>query len=164
MRFYFTDIEELTSVRYLLFQFNVQKYKLSQLVKWTCRKFGQCEENASPANIYLFKVTIETPEKVWNINKDTKLLLTYLRPATLLKRDSGTGAFAKFLRTSFLQNTSGRLLLFTAFWSTLILMEHCLFLDEKEPRRHWRRSGIFIVNFEHISHLFLVFLLLTLSR
>ena len=29
---------------------------------------------------------------------------------------------------------------------------------------HWRRSGIFIVNFEHISHLVLVFLLLTLSR
>ena len=28
---------------------------------------------------------------------------------------------------------------------------------------HWRRSGIFIVNFEHISHLALVFLLLTLS-
>ena len=27
-----------------------------------------------------------------------------------------------------------------------------------------RRSGIFIVNFEHISHLVLVFLLLTLSR
>ena len=31
-------------------------------------------------------------------------------------------------------------------------------------RRHWRRCGIFIVNFEHISHLVLEFLLLTLSR
>ena len=30
-------------------------------------------------------------------------------------------------------------------------------------RRQWRRSGIFIVNFEQISHLALVFLLLTLS-
>ena len=29
-------------------------------------------------------------------------------------------------------------------------------------RRHWR-SGAFIVDFEHISHLVLVFLLLTLS-
>ena len=27
----------------------------------------------------------------------------------------------------------------------------------------WRRSGNFIVNFEHISHLVLVFLFLTLS-
>ena len=31
-------------------------------------------------------------------------------------------------------------------------------------RRHWRRSGNFVVNFEYISHLVLVFLLLTLSR
>ena len=30
-------------------------------------------------------------------------------------------------------------------------------------RRHWHRSGIFIVNFEHISHLALVFLVLTLN-
>ena len=27
----------------------------------------------------------------------------------------------------------------------------------------WRRSGVFIVNLEHISQLFLVFLLLTLN-
>ena len=27
----------------------------------------------------------------------------------------------------------------------------------------WHRSGVFIVNFEHISHLVLVFLLLTLN-
>ena len=31
-------------------------------------------------------------------------------------------------------------------------------------RRHYRRSGVFIVNFEHISHFVLLFLLLTLSR
>ena len=31
-------------------------------------------------------------------------------------------------------------------------------------RRHWRRSGVFIVNFEHIPHLVLVFLLLTLNK
>ena len=34
----------------------------------------------------------------------------------------------------------------------------------KVNNRNWRRSGIFIVNFEHISHFVLVFLLLTLSR
>ena len=28
----------------------------------------------------------------------------------------------------------------------------------------WRRSGVFIVNFEHIAHLALVFLLLILSK
>ena len=31
-------------------------------------------------------------------------------------------------------------------------------------RRHWRRSDVFIVNFEHISLLFLVLLLLILSK
>ena len=29
--------------------------------------------------------------------------------------------------------------------------------------RHWRRSGVFTVNFGHISHIVLVFLLLTLN-
>ena len=43
--------------------------------------------------------------------------------------------------------------------------EICLKLTTKTPkRRHWCRSGIFIVNFEHISHFVLVFLLLGLSR
>ena len=31
-------------------------------------------------------------------------------------------------------------------------------------RRHWRRFDVFMVNFEHISHLFLVLLLLTLNK
>ena len=29
--------------------------------------------------------------------------------------------------------------------------------------RQWRRSGVFTVNFKHISHLVLVFLMLTLN-
>ena len=42
--------------------------------------------------------------------------------------------------------------------------EICSKLTIKTPeRRHWRRFGVFIVNFEHISHLSLVFLLLTLN-
>ena len=43
--------------------------------------------------------------------------------------------------------------------------EICSNLTLKTPeRRQWRRSGVFIVNFGHISHLFLVFLLLTLNK
>ena len=39
--------------------------------------------------------------------------------------------------------------------------EICPNLAIKTPeQRQWRRSGVFIVNFEHIFHLFLVFLLL----
>ena len=41
----------------------------------------------------------------------------------------------------------------------------CSKLTIKTPeRRHFRRSGVFIVNFEHISHSVLVFLLLNMSR
>ena len=41
--------------------------------------------------------------------------------------------------------------------------EICSKLTIKTPeRRHWRRSSVFIVNFEHISHLALVFLWFTL--
>ena len=41
----------------------------------------------------------------------------------------------------------------------------CSKLTIKTPERcHWRHSIIFIVNFEHISHLYLVFLLLPLNR
>ena len=40
----------------------------------------------------------------------------------------------------------------------------CSKLTIKTPEgRHWRRFGVFIVNFEHISCLVLVFLLLTLN-
>ena len=38
--------------------------------------------------------------------------------------------------------------------------EICLKLTTKTPERcHWRRYGVFIVSFEYISHLVLVFLL-----
>ena len=33
-------------------------------------------------------------------------------------------------------------------------------LTIKAPERHWRCSGVFIVNFEHVSHIILEFLLL----
>ena len=43
--------------------------------------------------------------------------------------------------------------------------EICSKLTIKTPeRRYWRRSAVFIVNFEHISHLFLVFLTLTWNK
>ena len=61
------------------------------------------------------------------------------------------------------------LLTFTWSKSTIEIQEKgvilCLNLTMKTPkRRHGRRSGVFIVNFEHVSLLFLMFLLLTLSK
>ena len=44
------------------------------------------------------------------------------------------------------------------------MCEVCSKLTVKTPERcQWRLSGVIIVNFEHISHLVLVFLLLTLN-
>ena len=43
--------------------------------------------------------------------------------------------------------------------------EICSKLIIKTPdQRHWHRSGVFIIRFEQISHLSLLFLLLTLNR
>ena len=36
-------------------------------------------------------------------------------------------------------------------------------VNNKETESHWRRSGVFIVNFEDNSHLVLVLLFLTLN-
>ena len=45
-----------------------------------------------------------------------------------------------------------------------VCIKICSKLTIKTPeRRHWPRSGVFIVNFEHTSHFALVFLLLTLN-
>ena len=49
--------------------------------------------------------------------------------------------------------------------NTRIRCKICSKLTINTPERcYWPRSGVFIVNFEHISHPSLVFLLLTLNR
>ena len=48
--------------------------------------------------------------------------------------------------------------------NTNTMCEICSKLTLKKPeRRQWRRSGVFIVNFEHILHLVMVLLLLSLN-
>ena len=37
-------------------------------------------------------------------------------------------------------------------------------MSKVNNKDQWRRSGIFVVNFEHILHLFLMFLLLTFEQ
>ena len=49
---------------------------------------------------------------------------------------------------------------FTCSKSTIKMLETCDICSkltmETPERRHWRCSGVFIANFEHISHLFLI--------
>ena len=62
-------------------------------------------------------------------------------------------------------NPAGIYLLKVNNRNTRTRCEICSKLTINTPeRRHWRPSGVFIVNFEHISHLVLVFLLLTLNK
>ena len=66
---------------------------------------------------------------------------------------------------SLRNNPAGIYLLQVNNRNTRTRCEICSKLTINTPeRRHWRRSGVFIVNFEHISHLVLVFLLLTLNK
>ena len=39
-----------------------------------------------------------------------------------------------------------------------------MFKVNNKSKRHGRGSGVFILNFEHILHLFIVFLLFTLNK
>ena len=62
-------------------------------------------------------------------------------------------------------NPAGNYMLKVNNRDTRKICEICSKLTIKTPERcHCRCSGVFIVNLEHISHLVLVFLLLTLSK
>ena len=64
----------------------------------------------------------------------------------------------------FTLNSAGIYLLWVSNRNTRTRCETCSELTIKTPEwRQWHRFNAFIVNFEHISHLFLVFLLLTLN-
>ena len=69
------------------------------------------------------------------------------------------------VRKTPVTNPAGIYLLKVNNRNTRTRCEICSKLTINTPeRRQWRRSGVFIVNFEHISHLALVFLLLTLNK
>ena len=69
---------------------------------------------------------------------------------------------SKLIHSSY--NPAGIYLLNVININTRTRCEICSKLTVKTAERcQWRRSGVFIVNFEHISHLVLVFLLLILN-
>ena len=71
----------------------------------------------------------------------------------------------KKTKCSYINIPAGIYLLKVNNRNTRTRCEICSKLTINTPeRRQWRRSGVFIVNFEHISHLVLVFLLLTLNK
>ena len=91
-------------------------------------------------------------------------MLQAWRPSTLLKRYSNIGVSCEYCE-SFKNTYYEKHLRTTAslgYWgSPMALNPAGIYLLQVNSRC---RSGVFIVNFEHISHLALVFLLLILNR
>ena len=108
-----------------------------------------------------------------NVDKHTSAQLSFstkfqrwnnVGSSTLNRRNSINVVSALFCQSwnNVDKCTSAQLSFSTKYqhWNNIDLMLICLLGPE---RQHWRRSGIFIVNFEHISHLVLVFLMLALN-
>ena len=90
----------------------------------------------------------------YNYTFDSFLFLTCLRNC---QRDN----------LSFIRIKAFPLLIFTCSKSTKgtprSICQMCSMLTIKTPER-WRRSGVFIVNFDHFSQIFLGFLMLALKK
>ena len=111
---------------------------------WVCISFPQITRNILTKDIFYWLELITE-------------ILSFLQIFSVLKATTQLFSISENLQEN------NRTYISDIFWS----FETKLFmLTIKIPERcHWRRrSFIFIVNFEHISHLVLVFLLLTLSR
>ena len=100
----------------------------------------------------------------WSLKSTTKMFVKFTgkhqdSPALhlCLQKDAFRGIFLwilKFLEKLFCKMREYDYvthLTLTCSRSTIETGKRC-------ERRQWRRSGVFIINFEHISHLFLVFL------
>ena len=99
-------------------------------------------------------------DSLWSISNIVNFFLIRIQIALLLmpsfvSQNTANGHIYPASNYMFKVNNRG----------TITRCETCSKLTIKtSERHHWCRSGVFIVNFEHILHLVLVFLLLTLKR
>ena len=70
--------------------------------------------------------------------------------------------FKKQTKKIIWQSNFDNIFIYFIYWNIFINTNNRN--TRKKCRRHWRRSGAFIVNFEHISYVFLMFLLMTLNK
>ena len=94
-------------------------------------------------------------------------LCYFLRVLTIKIHESDISFFpsgvSKSSELNFLRTPAGNYMFKVNNRNTRTRCEICSKLTIKIPERQ-RRSSVFFVNFEHISHLVLAFLLLTLNR
>ena len=90
------------------------------------------------------------------------------KPLTILAKCFVIGVWQGPKYASQVLQKSQRANIYVLKVNNIIARKRCKICSKvtiKTPvRRHWRRPGVFIVYFEHILHVFLVFLLLTLNR
>ena len=110
----------------MLLHFRIDKHFSFRLTRNPYPKFCQIIE-AAIGGVLLKKVFLEISQNSQEKTcaRDTFLnKIAGLRPATSLKKESlaqmFSCEFSKFLRTTFLQNTSGRLLLEYLRWGSLL--------------------------------------------
>ena len=86
-------------------------------------------------------------------------------PSGSLERDFKTTNKNLVSASQSLLNTAGNYMFKVNNRNTVTRCEICSKFSIKTPeQRHWRHSAVFAANFKHISHLVLVFQLLTLNR
>ena len=121
------------------------------------------------SSIQDFKISNSTSQKPLLESKLEKMLLLTLEPYP----SANSCKFSQVLPVGKISNITSKYILKNTYNKTkqLQLIEHTnipvniYLLTIKTPeQRYWRCSGVFIVKFEHISHLFLVFLLLIVKK
>ena len=157
---------------------------------YTIRTCFLCISGNFPAEIYLLKVNNRNTRKICEISPNSKwrcsqrcrfgvFIVNFEHISHILHFEQVNASListATAPRSNYKEKSNTVNLLTTTIDPAFIYLlkvnkrntrrrcEICSKLTIKIPeRRQWCCSGIFIVNFEHISHL-LVFLLLTLSR
>ena len=134
---------------------NVNTYLYQkQILDKSSQKKMQIKRRKEQICVLMAKINKKSFKKYdWKKNQDNQEFLKIYKTISYLLQVIGNGEIPVGI---YLLRVNTR--------NTWTRCEICSKLTITTPdRRQWRRSGVFIVNFEHVSYLLLVFLLLTLN-
>ena len=108
-------------------------------------------------NDFYFQLFLKMRKYLLDMRKDFLIMSNFYLVIEILSKQNSLAIVAskKILKTS-----NYELILSIFFLIMRIKNLQCI----KAPERRWRLSDVFIFNFEHIWHLFQVFLLLSLNK
>ena len=122
-----------------------KKFFLFALVITTPWNFQKCSRNK------IFRCKLRIKSNCTNVNSHI-LLFSFIS-----RHEDGQNRIIQSLKLTWISSPVSKYMFKVYNRNT---RDICLRLQE---RRHWHRSGVFIVKFECISHFFLVFLMMTLN-